>query len=94
MKQKISKESEMLFSKFSKEAIANKRRRYDRTWKAFVTSLVKSNSNITAELVNEIAMELLELQNAQQKESRMMNVISNIMKIRHDTTKSIIQNVR
>lgn len=38
--------------------------------------------------------EYLKLQNAMQKESREFNAVSNIMKVRHDSAKAAINNIR
>ncbi|MBX5481621.1 MAG: hypothetical protein IRZ16_07245 [Myxococcaceae bacterium] len=39
-------------------------------------------------------LEYLSLQNAMQKESREFNAVSNIMKVRHDSAKAAINNIR
>lgn len=39
-------------------------------------------------------LEYLQLQNALQKESREFNAVSNIMKVRHDSAKAAINNIR
>lgn len=95
MKIKLSNESNALFSRFAKEVSAKKRRRYERTWKDFVISLRKTNLNLSAESIHKLADELiLNLQDAMQKNQQVMQMLSNIMKNMHDTTKSIIQNMR
>ncbi len=62
--------------------------------KAEVQNLIDS-MNSQKDTISEMSqMDMLNLQNAMNQQSQLMQTLSNIMKVMHDTAKSIIQNLR
>jgi len=106
-KKRLSKKSKNLFSKFIREAIANKTSEYKKTWKEFVVSLHKINPNITSKSVHRLSRGLLndtlvELQeetmlrfmNSMDKKDQMTKMLLNIMKHMKSTNEGLIRNIK
>ncbi len=62
--------------------------------KAEVQNLIESMNSQKETLSEMSQMDMLNLQNAMNQQSQLMQTLSNIMKVMHDTAKSIIQNLR
>lgn len=106
-KKRLPKKSRNLFSKFIREASANKTREYTKTWKEYVVSLHKINPNITSKSVHRLSKKLLSDTLGELAEDRMLRLLksldkkdqitkmlSNIMKEMRSTNEGLISNIK
>ena len=105
-KKRLPKKSRNLFSKFIREASANKTSEYTKTWKEFVVSLHKINPNITSKSVHRLSRGLLndtlgELQEekmlrflkAMDKKDQITKMLEILMKKMKSTTEGIVSKI-
>jgi len=106
-KKRLPKKSRNLFSKFIREASANKTREYTKTWKEYVVSLHKINPNITSKSVHRLSKKLLSDTLGELAEDRMLRLLKlmdkkdqitkmllNIMKEMKSINEGLIRNIK
>ncbi len=106
-KKRLPKKSKNLFTKFIREASTDKTSEYTKTWKEYVVSLHKINPNITSNSVHRLSRELLsdtlgelsedqmlKLQIAMDKKSKIVQILSNILKQMKRTNEGLISNLK